>query len=348
MRKLEVALIGAGLIARLHLDAWLRAGARVRVHSDDGRAEDLARDFGVTSVGSLAEALDGADAVDICTPTESHHAIAMAAVAAGVGVVCEKPLSADVAQAEEIVAAAERAGVPLYPAHDLRFSPPFARLHDLVAAGRLGEGAVARFTVTGYHPRPWTGRVPARAGGILTDQMLHGADLAHWIFGDVVRVHAYYQGDIATPAPAGAVGVATAVLTHASGALTRLVSRWTAKQSPPMRVTFHVSGTGGTVRYDSEWPQEVKVTGDAAGTLQYFGESLFVAEMREFAEAFLGGPAPRLGARDALAAVRITQAAAESAWTGRAVELPVVQPVGEPGPHPVVQPGGGPVEEVTA
>ncbi|MFJ9030194.1 Gfo/Idh/MocA family protein [Streptomyces sp. NPDC102274] len=323
MRQLEAALIGAGLIARLHLDAWVRAGASVRVYSDDGRAEALAREFGARAVGSLADALDGADVVDICTPTGSHHEIALAAIAAGVGVVCEKPLSADIAEAEEIVAAAERAGVRLHPAHDVRFSPPFARLHHLVAAGRLGRSAVALFTVTGYHPRPWTGHVSAEAGGILTDQMLHGADIAYWIFGDVVRAHAYYQGDIATPAPAGAVGVGTAVLTHASGALTRIVSRWTAEQSPPVRVTFHVSGTGGTVQYDSERPQEVQVTGEAAGTFQYFGESPFVAEMREFAQAFMGGPEPRLGPRDALAAVRITQAAAESAWTGRAVELPV-------------------------
>lgn len=46
MRRLEVALIGAGLIARLHLDAWISAGASVRVYSKDGRAEDLAREFG--------------------------------------------------------------------------------------------------------------------------------------------------------------------------------------------------------------------------------------------------------------------------------------------------------------
>jgi len=113
------------------------------------------------------------------------------------------------------------------------------------------------------------------------------------------------------------------VLTHAGGALSQIVSRWTATPQPPVRVAFHVSGTGGTVSYDSEWPQEVRVADGAAGNFGYAGESVFVAEMREFATAFAGGPEPRLGARDALAAVRITQAAAESAWTGRAVELPV-------------------------
>jgi myo-inositol 2-dehydrogenase / D-chiro-inositol 1-dehydrogenase len=323
MRQLEVALIGAGLIARLHLDAWIGAGAAVRVYSDDGRAADLAREFGARAVGSLAEALDGADAVDICTPTSSHQEIAMAAIARRVGVVCEKPLAATTAEAEQIVDAAQRAGVRLYPAHDVRFAPAFARLHELVAAGRVGEGSVARFFVSAYHPRPWTGHAAARSGGILTDQMLHGVDLAYWIFGDVVRVHAYYQGELATPAPQGAVAAGTAVLTHASGALSQVVSRWTATPRPAIRVAFQVSGTGGTVLYDSEWPQEVRVADGAAENFGYAGESVFVAEMREFAQAFAGGPEPRLGPRDALAAVRITQAAAESAWTGRAVELPV-------------------------
>ena len=322
MRQLEVALIGAGLIARLHLDAWIGAGAAVRVYSDDGRAAEVAREFGARAAGSLAEALDGADVVDICTPTGSHHEIALAAIAAGVGVVCEKPLAASTAEAEEIVAAAERAGVRLYPAHDVRFAPAFARLRELVAAGRVGEGSVARFFVSAYHPRPWTGHASTRSGGILTDQLLHGVDLAYWIFGEVVRVHACYQGEIATPAPAGAVAVGTAVLTHASGAISQVVVRWTATPQPPVRVTFQVSGTGGIVVHDSEWSQEVRVSAGDAGNFGYFGESPFVTEMREFAQAFAGGPEPRLGARDALAAVRITQAAAESAWTGRAVELP--------------------------
>src|SRR5260370_18716705 len=144
MRQLDVALIGAGLIARIHLDAWVRVGARVRIYADDERAPALARDFGMRAVGSLPDVLDGADVVDICTPTESHRDIALAAIAAGLGVVCEKPLAASSAQAEEIVDAAERAGVPLYPAHGTRFLPAYARLHALVAAGRLGTPAVGR------------------------------------------------------------------------------------------------------------------------------------------------------------------------------------------------------------
>jgi len=164
VRQLEVALIGAGLIARLHLEAWIAAGANVRIHSDDGRAAEVAREFGAKAVGSLAEALDGADAVDICTPTASHHEIALTAIARGVGVVCEKPLAASVVEAEEIVAAAERAGVPLYPAHDVRFAPAFARLHELVGpagwARARSPGSPCPRTTRG--PGPGT-RPPGRA-----------------------------------------------------------------------------------------------------------------------------------------------------------------------------------------
>ncbi|TKA02927.1 Gfo/Idh/MocA family protein [Actinacidiphila oryziradicis] len=324
MPQLEIALIGAGLIARLHLDSWLRLGATVRVYSVDGRDKELAAEFGATAADSLADALAGADVVDICTPTATHREIAMAAIAAGAHIVCEKPLSAVAAEAEKIVQAAEAAGLRLYPAHDIRYAPAFARLHELVADGSLGTGTTARFTVAGYHPRPWSGPASAESGGILTDQLLHGVDLAYWVFGDVVRVHAHYQGDLPAPAPEGAAATGTVVLTHASGALSQIVCRWTATPQPSVRVSYHVSGTGGTVAYDSQWPQEISVTGDAAGIPGAYGESVFDLELREFSDAFLGGPPPRLCARDALATTRITAAAAESAWTGRVVEIPVL------------------------
>ena len=140
-----------------------------------------------------------------------------------------------------------------------------------------------------------------------------------------MRVHACYQGEIAAPAPQGAVATATVVLTHAGGALSQVVSRWTATPKPPVRVAFQVSGTGGSVRYDSAWPQEIRVADGLAEDVVFAAEPPFFSEIGEFARALAGGPEPRVGARDALAAVRITQAAAESAWSGQAVEL-------EPGP----------------
>jgi predicted dehydrogenase len=319
---MDIALIGAGLMGRIHLDAWVRTGARVRVFAeDDDRVPALAEEFGVHAAGSLAEALDGVDAVDVCTPTDTHRDIALAGIAAGAAVVCEKPVAATAAEVEEILAAAHAAGVPVYPAHGTRFVPAYARLRELVARGALGDCATATFCTTAFHPRAWPEPRTARSGGILTDQMMHGVDIAHWVLGEVTRVYATYRGTLAAPAPAGTVAMGTAVLTHASGAISQVVSGWTAKPSP-LRSTFHVSGTDGTACHDSTWPQELRVTGGTAdGVPRVFGESPFVAEIREFATALAGGAPPRVAGTDALASVRITEAAAESACTGRAVDL---------------------------
>ncbi|AGL19208.1 Gfo/Idh/MocA family protein [Actinoplanes sp. N902-109] len=317
----EVALVGAGPIARIHLDAWVRVGAEVRVYADDDRAAALAGEFGARATGSLAEALDGAGLADICTPTGTHLPIALAAVAAGAGVVCEKPLAATTAEAEAIVKAAEQAGVPLYPAHGTRYLAPYARLHELVVAGALGSPSAGRFGVTAYHPTAWTGHAGAGSGGILTDQMLHGLDIASWILGDVVRLYACYRGHVTSPAPAGAVAAGTAVLTHAGGAISQVTCGWAAPPIPVHRM-FHVVGTAGSASYDSALPQELQVTaGAAAGVPRHVGESPFVAEIREFAAAFAGGPPPRVTAQDGVTAVRLAEAAARSARTGQPVEL---------------------------
>ncbi|WP_210581704.1 Gfo/Idh/MocA family protein [Streptomyces sp. GESEQ-4] len=327
MAELEVALIGAGGIARTHLPAWVALGARVRLYAPDGHAPALAREFGATSVGSLREAIAGANVVDVCTPTDTHREITLAAVAAGAHVLCEKPLALGAAEAAEMADAAEAAGVRLYPGHVVRYFPAYARLRALVAGGGLGRVAVARFTRTGRYPT-WSGWFadPARSGGILTDQMLHDMDMARWLFGDVVRVHARQQGHLTAPAPEGAVATGTAVLTHAGGTLTQVVGVW-GPPATPFRTTFHVSGTGGTVQHDSQAHLDLRITGAASGGPAEgipggdFGESPYLTQIREFAEAFAGGPEPRVSGRDGVAAVRIAEAAAESARTGRTVEL---------------------------
>ncbi|MFI5680234.1 Gfo/Idh/MocA family protein [Streptomyces cellulosae] len=327
MAELEVALIGAGGIARTHLPAWVALGARVRLYAPDGRAPALAREFGATSVGSLPEAIAGAHVVDVCTPTDTHREITLSAVAAGAHVLCEKPLALNAAEAGEMADAAEEAGVKLYPGHVVRFFPAYARLRALVAGGGLGRVAVARFTRTGRYPT-WSGWFadPARSGGILTDQMIHDMDIARWLFGDVVRVHARQQGHLTDPAPEGAVATGTAVLTHVGGTLTQIVGVW-GPPATPFRTTFHVSGTGGTVQHDSQAHVDLRITGTSgdgpaegipAGD---FGRSPYLTQIQEFAEAFTGGPEPRVSARDGEAAVRIAEAAAESARTGRAVEI---------------------------
>ncbi|MET9493698.1 Gfo/Idh/MocA family oxidoreductase [Streptomyces sp. NPDC006552] len=337
MARLDVGLIGAGGIARAHLPAWTELGARVTVLSADGRAEQLAARyarFGVTAAHSLAELLDRAAVVDVCTPTFTHRRLVLDAIAAGRHVVCEKPLALTVEDAREMAAAAERAGVLLFPAHVVRYFPAYAALARSVAAGRIGAPAVLRFTRSGRYPvwAPWFSD-PALSGGIVVDQMIHDLDFARLLAGEVVRVHARVRGRQEPGAGDGSVAAGTAVLTHASGAISHVLGVW-GLPDLPFRTTYRVAGPGGVLEHDSTAHTGFRVLAQGARTPgegipgSPMTESPYLSELREFAAATAGGPAPRVSARDGVEALRIAVAAAESARTGEAVEVKPTEEAG--------------------
>ncbi|WP_114559984.1 Gfo/Idh/MocA family protein [Desertihabitans aurantiacus] len=320
-----VALIGAGGIAQVHLPAWLALGAQVRVHSVAGSSELVARHGGGTVAGSLEEALDGADVVDVCTPTPTHPGIVAQAAERGASVLCEKPLALTVAEAAEMIRVCRDAGVQLYPGHVVRFFPEYATMHRAVESGAIGPVAVQRFTRAGSRPRADWFADPALSGGIVLDQMIHDLDFAVWNAGPVRDVFARRAS---TPDTDGRRGVVSAqvVLTHRSGALSYVTGTWAAPGTT-FRTSFEVVGTEGLLTHDSAAAPPVRVDGGggAAGTgllpATVSGESPYLTEIREIAAAFAGGPAPRVRAEDGLVAVQVATAANESLRTGAPVAV---------------------------
>ena len=219
---------GCGWVARDHaLPALLAtAGARVvALHDRDPAA--LARvdaDAAATADLDAFLATPGLDAVYVAVPNAAHRAVVEAAAAAGKAVLCEKPLAADVADAEALVAAAGRAGVLLGTAFDQRWHPAHVRLRELLP--ELGTVTAVRVVYCCWLPADWTPdghphdnwRVdPVRAGGgAAIDLAPHGLDLAGVLLGeDVVeltatlqtRVHGYGVDDGALLAGRTAGGV---------------------------------------------------------------------------------------------------------------------------------------------
>ena len=138
MKELKVGLVGSGGITHVHVPAWLALGATVTVYSLEG-AEELAAQYGLSVASSLEELLAVSDILDICTPTNSHAPIAMAAIRAGKDIICEKPVGLTVEEARAVLGAARTAGVHLYPAHVVRFFPEYAAARSAIEAGRLGS-----------------------------------------------------------------------------------------------------------------------------------------------------------------------------------------------------------------
>lgn len=318
--NLRVGMVGAGGIANAHIAAWLHVGADVAVHSLHGAPALVARHGGGRVVDSLDELLAAVDVVDVCTPTYAHPEIVFAAAAAGRHVLCEKPLALDVATAEAMARACSAAGVQLYPGHVVRYFPEYAAMQAAVADGAVGTPAVLRFDRCGARPqRAWFAD-PQLSGGIIMDQMIHDLDFARWVGGEVSSVHAR----LSDSAPGTATGVVSAhvVARHEGGAISTVTGTW-ARPGTRFRYGFHVAGTDGMLSYDSAADPSLRTdtgTPDAAGQLLpdvSLVESPFIAEIREFAAAFAGGPEPRVSAADGVAAVRIAAAANASLASGR-------------------------------
>lgn len=317
--SLRVGVVGAGGIASPHLAAWRRLGARLAIYSTDDQAPALAARHEATVCRGLDELLAAADVVDVCTPTFTHDEIVIAAARAGRHVICEKPLARTHAKAAAMIEACRSAGVALYPGQVVRFYPAYAAAKRAVDEGGIGTPAVLRFSRRGAGPsRDWFHDVDL-SGGIIVDQMIHDIDFARWIAGDVERVFARITGGDPEPT------TAYAVLTHESGALTHITGAWGHPQTV-FRTSFSLSGSSGLLEDDST--RRPAVTWDLAEPdpqgggllpLDAHTESPFLTELREFAAALDGGPPPRVGADDGLAALDIALAGLESARTGRAV-----------------------------
>ena len=319
-------------MARTHAPGWIAAGAQVvgcySLEPDQSRL--LADSVGGTVFESEADLLAACDVVDICTPTPLHHEQALQAAAAGKAVVCEKPLGRTTAQAAEIIATCERAGVPLLVGHVVRYFPEYASAHAIVERGDIGRVAVSRFTRASFkphaeNPSSWF-HDAAQSGGMLMDLMIHDYDIARWISGDVDTV---YARSVRGRDLQAVHDYALVILTHQNGALSHVEGGW-AYPPPLFRTSLEIAGDRGLIEHPhgSSAPLETHwhTTGGSGASIAVPGSPLaedpYTSEIREFHAVLTGQLAePRVTARDALAAVQIAEAAIESARSGRPVHL---------------------------
>lgn len=187
------------IAARLDDRFDLVAGA---LASDPQRAMESAADLGIRGypdfqamIGAETARADGAEAVAIVTPNHMHHAPAMAALAAGLHVICDKPLALTVAEAEDIAAAAARAGRVFVLTHNYSGYPMVRQARAMVSAGELGAIRVVQVE----YPQDWLSTKledtaqkqaawrtdPARSGqgGSLGDLGTHAHHLAEFVTG---------------------------------------------------------------------------------------------------------------------------------------------------------------------
>ncbi len=191
---LRVGVVGAGNIATLaHLPGLQRApGARVVAicDRDIGRAEVAASRFGIEGVYDDHRQMlerSALDALTIATPPAEHTPLALAAIEQGLHVLCEKPLSTNVGDAEAMVQGADRAGVVLAMNLHFRVMRESLALKAAIDAGHLGSVRYIhiRYLRHGFFPPTgsWVKDPAISGGGALADMGSHLIDLAMWLTG---------------------------------------------------------------------------------------------------------------------------------------------------------------------
>lgn len=186
----RVGLIGTGAISQLaHLPVLskLRGATLVALCDNDGpKARALADRFGVPDVFTDIEDLlefDELDAVVIATPNHLHEPHVLSAIAAGVDVLCERPLALTTRGVERILAAARKAGRKVHVANNYRFRSDVQALDGFLRGGELGRiigvraGAYRAKAAAG----DWRLSRPESGGGVFLESGFPMLDLAMWL-----------------------------------------------------------------------------------------------------------------------------------------------------------------------
>lgn len=313
----RVGVVGAGGMAHEHLRAWAELGPELHLFSTGSRGPATAARHRALLHPDLDSLIAAVDIVDVCTPTPTHPQLVLAAAAAGRQVICEKPIARDHRAAGSMIAACAAAGVQLHVGQVLRYFPGYAAVRDAVAAGRLGRVRGLRLERRVAVPAAGWFSDEEASGGVIVDLMIHDIDYARWVAGEVTAVRAGL-----TTGPDGTV-TADAELRHREGAVSLLTAAWDAP-GRDLWTAMAVTGSAATVEHRSDSGGELRWSAPD-GTVTAIeqlpaGPSPFVAQFAEFLRAIDGGPQPRVGPTDALAALDIALAARESARTGLTVE----------------------------
>jgi myo-inositol 2-dehydrogenase/D-chiro-inositol 1-dehydrogenase len=326
----EIAVVGAGRIGKIHaanVAAHPALKLRAVVDPFAPNAKAVAEAHGAQAVDFDAILANPAiKGVIVASATDAHLDQAIAAIAAGKVVMCEKPLDLDLARAR---AAADRLGgahIPLMLGFNRRFDPHFKALKTALDRGDVG--ALETVHIVSHDPAPPPPAYVKVSGGLFKDMAIHDFDMARWLLGEpIVEVFAAASCLIDPQiAAAGDVDTAKTVLRTASGKLCVISNSRRSGYGYDQRI--EAFGAKGALRADNVMQSTVSrwsEPGVATDTFQNFFLERYAeayrAEIAHFAEMLAGHAAPSVGYDDGVAALALAEAAAQSVQSGQVVRL---------------------------
>ena len=339
-QALNLAIVGCGWAGQRHAFSCKAAGVRIGwvVDVDLNRAKKLRDDLGPAGVntnvsndyeGILRDAEIGA--VSLCVPHDLHAPMALQAANAGKHILVEKPLAANLEEADEMIAAAEKANVILMVAENVRFSPIYRKIADDINTGLIGDPAFIQITRQAYlresfiHDRPWFLDAKKAAGGIMMSGGIHDFETMRMLIGEVESVYSLrapqrfieMEGD----------DTSAALVRFRNGAVGMLFESFITKRlttaAGPEVHTLRIDGSLGSIAWEGGRIIRLFTEGLApAGNAHLVAHDTYIPEMdtfvemiQHFTECIQSGKTPVTSGqsqRNALAAVMAAYRSMES------------------------------------
>lgn len=308
-------MIGAGGIAQAYAQAFneskccdLVAVADVRYEA----ASALAEIVGGKSYNDYKQFVEvELDAVIVATPPSTHPEIACFFIESGLPVLCEKPLTTNVADAEKMIAAAEKAGVLFTMASKFRYCEDVIKAKGILASGVLGDVMQFEnaFTAKVDMTKRWNSKKEVSGGGVLIDNGTHSIDIIRYFLGGIDSVLVVDAG--------GTQGLSVdenvKMFAKAKNDVTASVDlTWGINKELPYFISIY--GTNGTLHIG--W-RESKYKLNSSPDWTVFGKGYdkvasFKGKIENFANALRGKEELFIKPSDALASVQVIEAAYKS------------------------------------
>lgn len=327
---LKIGLIGAGRIGQVHarsVAAHPQASLSVVADVNLAGASSLASAYGARATDDIDSVFSAADvdAVIICSPTPLHVPHILAAARAGKPALCEKPVAMETAAVEQLRRDLEGLDPQVMLGFNRRFDPSFRAIHQAVTAGEIGT--LEQLTIISRDPAAPPKEYIAVSGGIFKDMTIHDFDMARYFLGDIVAVSAVGQNLDPDLADTGDFDGAVITLINAEGKSATITNSRHCATGYDQRL--EAFGTDGALFADNVRATTVRRSTAAVSDAQdpYLDfflqryEAAYAAELGEFIAAVTEGRRPGPDIEDGAAALRIAEAAAESALSGAVVRL---------------------------
>lgn len=331
MKKVTIGIIGAGRIGSLHAKNIINfPGVRLKTISDiSGKPlTDWAKGIGIEQIVTNNDEIindEEIDAIFVCSPTDTHADIILAAVKKGKHIFCEKPISLSIGETKAVIEAVKRASVHLQVGFNRRFDRNFIKVRESIQKGVIGKPHILKITTRDPAPPPL--EYVKQSGGLFFDMSIHDFDMARFLINsEVIEVYAtgtnLIEPDIEK---VGDVDTAIISLKFVNGTIGVIDNSRKAVYGSDQRI--EVLGENGCLTCENERRSTVELSNNEGlyqDKLKHFFdryEDAFVAEARSFINTVLHGDPLVSNGNDGVQAGLIARAAQQSYLEGRVVKI---------------------------